>query len=69
MAQSSDRVQQRSLNLIRHLNQELAQEKAQRMRNSALTGEGETDIAFFQRWGYDQQQRDAIAQQLKKVLS
>ena len=68
MAQSSDRVQQRSLNLIQHLKQQLAQEKAQRMRNSALTGEGEADIAFFQRWGYDQEQREAIAQQLEKIL-
>lgn len=69
MAQGSDRVQKRSLNLIQQLNQPTAKQKAQQMRNAALTGEGKTEIAFFERWGYDQQQRNSIAQQLEKILS
>jgi hypothetical protein len=68
MAQSSDRVQRRSANLIRLLNNQLIQEKAQQMRDSALTGEGEAEVAFFDRWGYDQEQRSAIAQSLGQLF-
>lgn len=67
MAQGSDRVQRRSINLIQKLNTESIQEKAQQMRESALTGKGEAEVAFFKRWGYDEQQRSAIAQSLAKV--
>ncbi|AFZ43675.1 hypothetical protein PCC7418_1486 [Halothece sp. PCC 7418] len=68
MAQGSDRVQRRSIDLIKQLNHELLQEKAQQMRDSALTGKGEAEVAFFERWGYDQEQRSAIAQQLAAVI-
>lgn len=66
-AQGSDRVQQRSLNICQKLNNDLIPEKAQQMRESALTGKGEAEVAFLERWGYDQQQRSAIAQLLEKV--
>jgi len=69
MAQGSDRVQRRSLHLIQQLNNEWIQEKAQQMRASALTGKGEAAVAFFERWGYDEEQRSAIAQTLEKVVS
>lgn len=68
MAQGSDRVQRRSIHLIKQLNHELIQQQAQQMRDSALTGKGEAEVAFFQRWGYDDQQRNAIAQALAQVI-
>lgn len=69
MAQGSDRVQKRSLDLIQQLNHDQIQQKAQQMKESALTGEGEAEVAFFERWGYDEHQRSAIAQVLAKVLN
>ncbi|MFP4253839.1 MAG: hypothetical protein ACLFRN_05160 [Halothece sp.] len=68
-AQGSDRVQQRSLQLCEKLNNNLIPEKAQQMRDSALTGKGDTEVAFFERWGYDGQQRSAIAQILENLSS
>lgn len=67
MAKGSDRVQKRSLHLSQQLNNHLIPEKAQQMRESALSGKGEAQVAFFERWGYDQQQRSAIAQALEKL--
>lgn len=69
LAQGSDRVQRRSIALIQHLKDDLLREKAQQMRDSALTGKGEAELAFLQRWGYDDEQRSAIAQNLEQVLS
>ena len=69
MAQGSDRVQRRSIHLIQQLNHPSSQQKAQQMRQAAQTGEGEKEIAFFQRWGYDEEQRSAIAQQLAPIVS
>ncbi len=69
MAQGSDRVQRRSIHLIQQLNNEWIQEKAQQMRESALTGKGEAAVAFFERWGYDEEQRNAIAQTLEKLVT
>jgi len=69
MAQGSDRVQRRSIHLIQQLNNEWIQEKAQQMRESALTGKGEAAVAFFERWGYDAEQRNAIAQTLEKLVT
>ncbi|QDZ41331.1 hypothetical protein FRE64_16120 [Euhalothece natronophila Z-M001] len=66
-AQGSDRVQQRSLSLCQKLNNNLIPEKAQQMRESALTGKGEAQVAFFERWGYDQEQRSAIAEILEDI--
>jgi len=68
LAQGSDRVQRRSIHLIQQLNHDLIQQQAQQMRESALTGKGEAEVAFFQRWGYDNQQRNAIAQALTQVI-
>ena len=68
MAQGSDRVQRRSINLIQKLNNKSLQEKAQQMRESALTGKGEAEVAFFERWGYDEEQLRAIAQNLEAVI-
>ncbi len=67
MAQGSDRVQRRSVHLIQQLNNESVTEKAQKMKNAALTGQGDDEIAFFERWGYDEEQRSAIAQSLAKI--
>jgi hypothetical protein len=68
MAQGSDRVKRRSMDLIQKLNNAPLQEKAQQMRESALTGKGEAEVAFFERWGYDDEQRSAIAQNLEAVI-
>jgi len=68
MAQGSDRMQRRSATFIQQLDNEYLREQLQKMRESALTGKGEAEAVFFQRWGYDEQQRSAIAQALENVI-
>jgi hypothetical protein len=60
MAQGSDRVQRRSENLVQGLQMPEIGKKAAQCRASATTGEGEYQ-AFLERWGYDAEQRQKIA--------
>jgi len=67
MAQNSQRVRSRTTNLI-HLTQiPLVTEKAQQLVHSAVTGAGDYQT-FLNRWGYDAEQRQVIAEALEQVL-
>ncbi|MCS6960379.1 MAG: hypothetical protein RMK91_10065 [Pseudanabaenaceae cyanobacterium SKYGB_i_bin29] len=61
MANSSVRVQRRCRYLLQHLHHPDITPILQKM----LTGEYE---AFYQKWGYDEEQRQAIAQELQSCL-
>lgn len=65
-AQGSDRVLQRTINLIEQVQLKQVQQKLQELQTSATTGEGSYQH-FLQRWGYDQQQRQAIAHMISQV--
>lgn len=68
LAQGSDRVRSRSLVLIQRLNRPEVQEKASALRESAVTGIGAYQ-AFLTRWGYDAEQRQAIAEAMALVAA
>lgn len=66
MAQGSDRVQRRTANLIQRVQlPEVAQKSAQ-LQASAETGVGEYQT-FLERWGYDAEQRQQIAQVMGSI--
>lgn len=61
----SERVQARALELLRQLEPQLVKERLEQLL-AGTNGEGE-DRAFLDRWGYDEQQRQAIAQAVLRV--
>lgn len=61
MAQGSERVQRRTANLIQRLQMPEVAQKAAQLQVSAETGGGEYQT-FLERWGYDAEQRQQIAQ-------
>lgn len=67
MAQGSDRVQRRTIDLIQKVQLPEVHEKAAKLRQSAATGEGDYQT-FLARWGYDAEQRQVIQQQLDRAL-
>lgn len=67
MAQGSDRVQRRTIDLIQKVQLPEVQEKAAQLRYSAATGQGEYQ-AFLERWSYDGEQRQVIQQQIDEAL-
>ena len=68
MAQSSQRVTQRSVQLIQQLNLPTLPPLIQQLFESAKTGQG-TYQTFLERWKYDQEQRSAMAAALEPLLS
>lgn len=66
LARGSDRVRSRSLVLIQQLNLPEIQTKANALRESSVTGVGAYQ-AFLTRWGYDAEQRQAIAEAMALV--
>ncbi len=66
-AQGSDKVCERSTKLIKELNLDLIQEKLQQLLKSIATAEGNYQ-AFLERWGYDQEQLQAMEEKLTQVL-
>jgi len=60
MALSSKQVSDRTLNLIRLVNLDEVRRIADLMKDSALWGTGEY-ASFLTKWGYDPEQRSAIA--------
>ncbi|NJL21031.1 MAG: hypothetical protein HC895_09760 [Leptolyngbyaceae cyanobacterium SM1_3_5] len=66
-AEGSDRVQRRSLHLIRLLNLPQTRDLAQKLHESAATGQGEYK-AFLDRWSYDAEQRQTIEQTVSQVM-
>jgi hypothetical protein len=60
------RVQARSRDLLAQLDPSMVKERLERML-AGLEGEGE-EQAFFERWGYDEEQRQHIASALLAVV-
>jgi hypothetical protein len=67
MAQGSDRVRSRTIQLIQHLHLPAITEKAQQLHESVATGIGAYQ-AFLTRWGYDTEQRQVIQQAIEEVM-
>ncbi len=63
-AKGSERVQKRTAQLIKLVNHPEILKIADVMRSSAELGTGEY-VNFFQKWGYDQDQKSAIANILR----
>ncbi|MFM8525579.1 MAG: hypothetical protein ACKOCM_08175 [Cyanobacteriota bacterium] len=61
----SERVQVRALELLRQLEPQLVKQRLEQLL-SGTRGEGE-DQAFLDRWGYDAEQRAAIARAVLRV--
>ena len=66
MAQGSDRVQKRSFQLIQQTQLPETVQKAQLLHESATTGTGSYQ-SFLDRWNYDAEQRQQIAEIVSKV--
>ncbi|MEC4986729.1 MAG: hypothetical protein SAJ37_24155 [Oscillatoria sp. PMC 1068.18] len=66
MAQDSERVCQRTANLIKQVKLASLPEKLQELNESAATGSGSYQ-EFLQRWNYDREQREMIQQAIAKV--
>ena len=67
MAIGSARVQARSHHLIQTLQMPACQTLAEQMLESLRTQEGEYEV-FFQRWGYDGEQKDAIGSAVREAI-
>lgn len=67
MAQNSERVRSRTAHLIQLVELPAVDERAQKLQESAATGEGSYKT-FLQRWGYDAEQRQVICQALTQVI-
>ncbi|MEB3338172.1 MAG: hypothetical protein VKJ46_11960 [Leptolyngbyaceae bacterium] len=67
MAASSDQVRLRTANLIQLVQLPEVQDRGQQLRESAVTGTGDY-AAFLTRWGYDEEQRQAIRDVLTQVI-
>ncbi|MEG4303857.1 hypothetical protein [Microcoleus sp. D3_18a_C4] len=67
MAAGSARVQERSRNLIQILQMPACQTIASQMLESLQSGNGEYE-KFFQRWGYDDEQKRAIGSAVRSAL-
>lgn len=68
MTLGSKRVQTRSIDLIQRTQLAEVMHKAKKLKESTTTGTGEYQ-AFLDRWGYDSEQRQAIQQQMTKVVA
>lgn len=68
MAKNSQKVQQRTANLIQKLQLEKVAEKLHQLHQSIIIGEGEYQ-AFLEKWKYDEEQKQAIAQIISEVLT
>ena len=66
-AQGSEKVQEKTGQLIKQLLSQSLGEKLQQLATSLNTGQGEYQ-AFLERWGYDDCQRQAIAEIIQTFL-
>jgi hypothetical protein len=66
-ARGSERVQEKTGQLIKQLLSQSLAEKLQQLATSLNTGQGEYQ-AFLERWGYDDCQRQAIAEIIQPFL-
>jgi len=67
MAEDSERVRQRTAHLIQLINLPAVYVRAQKLMESAATGEGSYK-AFLERWNYDAEQRQVMYQALQQVI-
>lgn len=67
MAMGSERVRERSANLIQQLQLEIVKNKLQQLQESATKGEGSYQV-FLKRWGYDAEQLEVIEAAIKQVI-
>ncbi len=67
MAKSSERVTNRSAILVERANLDTVPEKLQKLRESAITGEGEYQD-FLERWGYDAEQKQVIEKAISQSI-
>lgn len=65
-AQDSERVRDRTAQLIKLANLEQVSQIATLVKTAAETGEGEYN-GFLTKWGYDREQREAIANSLQNL--
>jgi hypothetical protein len=63
---ASERVQARCTDLLRHLEPGAVKQRLEVLLQAASQGAGE-DLAFLDRWGYDSEQRQAIAAAVEAV--
>jgi hypothetical protein len=63
---ASERVRRRCTELLRQLEPALVKTRLETLLEAAGRGEGE-DVAFLDRWGYDAEQRRAIASAVEGV--
>ncbi|KAM3098556.1 hypothetical protein ACKFKG_05875 [Phormidesmis sp. 146-35] len=68
LAKGSERVQQRTTNLIQQTQLAEVQTKVQSLLESIASGTGQYQ-SFLERWGYDAEQKQAIAQALQQVVT
>lgn len=67
MAEGSERVQRRTTHLIQQIQLAQVQTKIHSLLESLASGAGQYQ-SFLERWGYDAQQKQAIAQALQSVV-
>lgn len=67
LAAGSERVQRRTQQLMQQLDLAGLSERAKTLHTSAQTGQGDY-AEFLNRWGYDTEQRQVIAQAFEQVL-
>ncbi|KAM3103181.1 hypothetical protein ACKFKF_01415 [Phormidesmis sp. 146-12] len=68
LAKGSERVQRRTTNLIQQTQLAEVQTKVQSLLESIASGTGQYQ-SFLERWGYDAEQKQAIAQALQQVVT
>jgi len=67
-AKESQRVQSRSAHLLQQLGLPQVQQRADKLLESLTTGEGEYE-AFLTRWGYDDEQKQVMAETLRATIA
>ena len=68
MAQKSEQVTERSVNLIRELQLNATTNKLKKLQDTINLGEGEYQ-QFLQRWGYDEEQKQTIKKIAGQLLN
>ena len=68
MAQKSEQVTERSVNLIKQLQLNLTTDKFKKLQNTIDSGEGEYQ-QFLQRWGYYDRQKQTIKKIIEQLVT
>lgn len=65
-AQGSEKVSQRTSNLIKQINLELIKEKLVKLRETIINNDGSYQT-FLDKWGYDEEQKEVMKQNIEKI--